>query len=158
MSMSQVRCHGRTFSISSKEDVLTGCGIWEHWNLDKNAVPKVVRPLNGVSAWTATVFPGILLSSGPDCTYKHQNQIWSLNTNHRFVCLVEIKDTGERSVYHNNDESVCCRFRSNMSSCKTKIAYYCIDEAFWQREVKRDSITCLGSYSEAYVWWKLSFP
>ena len=47
---------------------LTGWGIWEHSNFDKNAVPKVVRPLNGMSAWTATVFPGMLLSSGPDCT------------------------------------------------------------------------------------------
>lgn len=45
---------------------LTGCGIWEHWNFDKNEPPKVVRPLNGISASTAIVFPGMLLSSGPD--------------------------------------------------------------------------------------------
>jgi len=38
--------------------------------LDKNDVPKVVRPLNGMSAWTAIVLPGMLLSSGPDYVNK----------------------------------------------------------------------------------------
>lgn len=46
--------------------ILTGCGICEHSNFDRKEVPNVVRPLNGMSAWTAIVFPGMLLSSGPD--------------------------------------------------------------------------------------------
>jgi hypothetical protein len=49
-----------------KKKKLTGCGIWEHWNFDKNELPKVVRPLKGMLASTATVFPGMLLSSVPD--------------------------------------------------------------------------------------------
>ena len=49
-----------------RDQLLTGCGNCEHWNFDKNAPPKFVRPVNGMSAWTATVFPGMLLSSGPD--------------------------------------------------------------------------------------------
>lgn len=49
-----------------KKFQLTGCGIWEHSNFDRNAPPNVANPLKGMSAWTAMVFPGILLSSGPD--------------------------------------------------------------------------------------------
>lgn len=47
-------------------EYLTGCGICAHSNFDRKEVPNVVRPLNGMSAWTAIVFPGMLLSSGPD--------------------------------------------------------------------------------------------
>ena len=56
---------GCRYSVQDKDH--TGCGIWEHSNFDKNAVPKDDRPLYGMSAWTAMVFPGMHLSSGPDC-------------------------------------------------------------------------------------------
>jgi len=46
--------------------------------LDKKAVPEVVRPLNGMSACTATVLPGIVLSSGPDCIDNNHCNISNL--------------------------------------------------------------------------------
>lgn len=52
--------------IVIKSSRLTGWGIWEHSNFDRNEPPKLVRPLKGMSAWTAMVCPGMLLSSGPD--------------------------------------------------------------------------------------------
>lgn len=55
----------------SKKSKLTGCGIWAHSNLDKNDPPKFVNPVNGMSAWTATLLPGMFRSSGPD--WEHEN-------------------------------------------------------------------------------------
>jgi hypothetical protein len=39
-------------------------------NFDRNEPPKVVRSLKGISTLTTIVFPGILLSSGPDYKLK----------------------------------------------------------------------------------------
>lgn len=61
-----------TYTFQKKKKLQrTGCGIWEHSNFDKNAPPKDVKPENGMSAWTAMVFPGTLLSSGPDWVQIH---------------------------------------------------------------------------------------
>ena len=107
------------YSLQEKD--YTGCGIWEHSNFDKNAVPKDDRPLYGMSAWTAIVFPGMHLSSGPDCgggniCYRNEKMLEKNCTE-----WIKLGLLPERT-YSDDNKSVCCRLWSDMSTCTRNIA------------------------------------
>ena len=55
----------RNVGVQRKDFLIHGDGCIVCANI-KNEPPNVVRPPKGMSASTAIVFPGILLSSGPD--------------------------------------------------------------------------------------------
>ncbi len=58
--------------------VLTGWGMREHSNLERKAVPNLLRPPNGMSACTAIVLPGTQRSSVPPCpTIDHHYRLCS---------------------------------------------------------------------------------
>ena len=107
------------YSVQEKD--YTGWGIWEHSNFDKNAVPKDDRPLYGMSAWTAIVFPGMHLSSGPDCgggniCYRNEKMLEKNCTE-----WIKLGLLPERT-YSDDNKSVCCRLWSDMSTCTRNIA------------------------------------
>mmetsp|Transcript_93546 Transcript_93546/g.227269 ORF Transcript_93546/g.227269 Transcript_93546/m.227269 type:complete len:260 (-) Transcript_93546:276-1055(-) len=49
----------------------------EHSNLFRKAVPNLVRPRNGRSAWTAAALPGITRSMGPPMTATNRSVVGS---------------------------------------------------------------------------------